>query len=470
MRLPPWLNWQAAFCFVLVAWVLIRDASEASFEDPINYDAHIAGMLKSKCGVCHGDGKQEVGLSLASYAGVLKGSGSGSIVLAGQPNQSKLIEVVSSEDTSIRMPPNGDPLTKEQIAVIETWIAKGLLENAGSSAALMRTLGFVPQANSNPLDPANPGVPGPIPQNYPPTETIPTARPLPIVALASSPRAPLIAASRYGAIDLLDPVSCESLGTLRFPEGEPLNLSFSRSGRVLLAAGGKPVRSGTAALFDVASGRRLASLGEESDAILSADLSPDERSIAIGCTSRLVKLLSTETGALIATIDKHTDWVTAVAFSPDGLALATADRVGNVYLWDSRSGGALLSLSAHKKSVRSVHWRSDSQVLVSCGEDGLVVWWDAMKGWPSIQQPEAHAQGVLDAKFGNAGELATCGRDQLVKYWSADGTELKRFGLEAFPDQIPGVKQLPLRVAISSDGGSLIAGDTNGQLHRWSLN
>ncbi|MCY3005085.1 MAG: hypothetical protein NTV29_03795 [Planctomycetota bacterium] len=469
MRLTLWLNWQAAFCLVLVVWVLIHDASEASFEDPLNYDTHIAGILKTKCGVCHGDGKQEAGLNLASYAGVVQGGGSGKIVVAGQPTQSKLIEVVTSEDTSIRMPPDGDPLTKEQIGVIEAWISKGLRENAGSSAAQMRTLGFVPQADSNPLDPTNPGLPGPIPQNYPPTQTIPTARPLPIVALAASPRALLIAASRYGAIDLLDPVSCESVGTLGFPEGEPLNLSFSRSGRVLMAAGGKPVRSGSATLYDVVSGKRLASLGDESDAILSADLSPDERSVAIGCTSRLVKIHSTETGELITTIDKHTDWVTAVAFSPDGRTLATADRVGNVYLWDSRSGGALLSLSAHKKSVRSVHWRSDSQVLVSCGEDGLVVWWDAKEGWPSIQRPEAHAQGVLDAKFGNGGELATCGRDQLVKYWSADGTELKRFGLETASDQIPGVKRLPLRVAISSDGGSLIAGDTNGQLHRWSL-
>lgn len=426
----------------------------------LHYEGSIAGILKSKCGVCHGDGKQEAGLSLTSYAGVIQGSGGGKIVVAGQSQQSKLIEVITTEDDSLRMPPDGDPLTKEQIKEIQQWIDQGLRENAGSSAAQMRTLGFIPNAKVSSGGEDNIPAEQLLPKNYPTIEAIKTNRPFPILGLAASPKASVVAASQYGSIALLDPKNLQSIGIVPFAEGEPLVLSFSRSGRLLLAAGGKPVRQGSAALYDVVTGKRLASVGDEPDTLQAADLSPDERFIAVGCTSRLVKIFSTETGTVTTTIDKHTDWVTALAYSPDGKMLATADRIGNIYLWDGESGGALLSLSAHKKSVRSLHWRSDSRVVVSCGEDGMIVWWDAKDGWPTIQKTDAHSQGVLDAKFGTQGELATCGRDRLIKLWSAEGTELKRFSIDS---------SLPLRVSLTADGEWIVAGDSSGRLHHWPL-
>ena len=447
-------------------------ATAASYEDPINFDQHIAAILKSKCGVCHGDGKQEAGLTLSSYAGVIQGSGGGKIVMAGQSAQSKLLEVLTTEDANLRMPPDSDPLTKEQIELLKSWIDSGLRENAGSSAAKMRTLGFTPSATS--VDPSgDSSAAGALPTNYPIVAIPTTARPFPVLSLSASPRAPLIAKSNYGGIDLLAPKDGRILGTLPFPEGEPLALAFSRSGRILLAAGGKPVRNGSAVLYDVASGKRLASVADETDAILAADISPDERFVAIGCTSRLIKVYSTEDGSIVTTIDKHTDWATAVAYSPDGRTLATADRIGNVYLWDSQTGGALFSLNAHKKSVRSLHWRSDSRILASSSEDGSLIWWDAKEGWPTVQKPNAHPQGVLDAKFGPGGELASCGRDRIVRVWSPEGTELKSFTVEPPPESSTAISFFPLRVAISAnanaDANEVVAGDSNGKVHRWSL-
>ena len=49
-------------------------------DKPITYEDHVAGILKKHCATCHGDGKQEGGLALASYAGVMKGAGGGEIV------------------------------------------------------------------------------------------------------------------------------------------------------------------------------------------------------------------------------------------------------------------------------------------------------------------------------------------------------------------------------------------------------
>jgi WD40 repeat protein len=110
-------------------------------------------------------------------------------------------------------------------------------------------------------------------------------------------------------------------------------------------------------------------------------------------------------------------------------------------------------------------------VVASCGEDGKVVWWDVKDGWPLSNKPNAHGGGVLDCRFGPAGELATCGRDGLVKIWSAEGNEQKKFVVaddtpaEAKPPA--GVTLLPTRVTLSADGGTVLAGDIAGRLHAW---
>ncbi|MFN5187819.1 MAG: c-type cytochrome domain-containing protein [Planctomycetota bacterium] len=108
--------------------VVALSISMTSFaqENGVTYDQQVASILKSKCGTCHGDGKQESGLSVTSYAGIIKGSGSGPIVVAGQSSTSRLVEVVSTDDESQRMPPEGDRLNDAQIATIKKWIDTGL--------------------------------------------------------------------------------------------------------------------------------------------------------------------------------------------------------------------------------------------------------------------------------------------------------------------------------------------------------
>ena len=444
---------------------------------PITYDDHMASIFKRHCRQCHGESKQEAGLDLSSFASVKKGSSGGPVVVAGRSSASRLIQAITAENPDERMPPNNDPLPAAQIAMIKSWIDTGLRQNAGSAVSV-QTLAFKP----SPVTETSNGPP-PMPEKLPIVELVPTTRPFPILALAASSRAPLVAVAAYESVGFMDPATRGSLGTLAFPEGEPQVLKFSRSGAVLLAAGGRPVQSGAAVLFDVKSGRRLATIGDEFDAVIAADIAPDERRVAIGGSGRVVKVFSTEDGKLAHTLTKHTDWITTLAYSPDGKLLASGDRTGNIHLWDAANGGIVLSLSEHKGAVRAVAWRSDSKVLASCGEDGLIVWWDVTTGFPVMSKPDAHppqrppgmygkiANGVLDATFGPRGELATCGRDRTIRLWSDDGRELKTFSIK---DDAPSSKTspaririLPTRVALTFDGATILAGDSVGQIHWW---
>ncbi|MFM8891651.1 MAG: c-type cytochrome domain-containing protein [Planctomycetia bacterium] len=453
-------------------------APAAETAAPITFEDHVAVILRKNCVQCHGEGKQESGLNFMSYQSLLKGGSGGKVVEAGRSSASRLYGVITEADPGARMPPDADPLPAEAIAMIKQWIDTGLRENAGSAAMAVRTLGFKPATAEVAADAGPP----PVPVGLAAVERPAIRRPFPVTALATSPRAAVAAVSGYGVIELVDPGSRQPLGALVFAEGEPLALRFSRSGRRLLAAGGLPVETGMAAVYDVVTGKRLAAVGQEPDAVQAADLSPDERMVAVGCTSRLVKVFSTETGAVLYTLDKHTDWVTAVAFSPDGRYLATGDRIGNIHLWEAAGGGVVLPLAEHKASIRGLAWRSDSGVVASCGEDGLIVWWDTSDGFPVATKADAHppakppgtygkvAGGVLDCCFGPAGELATCGRDRTVKLWTAEGRETRSFSL---PDDAaaggppPRVRVIPTRVALTADGATVLAGDSAGRLHSW---
>jgi hypothetical protein len=463
---------------VLVTATVWADARGADSGPPVTFEDNVAVILRKNCVQCHGESKQEAGLDFTSYASLMKGGGGGEVVVAGRSTASRLHQVITEADPAARMPPDADPLPADAIAMIKTWIDTGLRENAGTSAVAMRTLGFQPAAVEATADAGPP----PLPESLAAVERPATQRPFPVLALAASPRAAVAAASGYGVIEFFEPASRQPLGTIPFVEGEPLALRFSRSGRRLLAAGGLPVETGMAAVYDVVTGKRLAAVGQEPDAVQSADLSPDERLVAVGCTSRLVKVFSTETGAQLYALDKHTDWVTAVAFSPDGKYLVTGDRIGNIHLWEAKTGGVILPLAEHKNAIRALAWRSDSGVVASCGEDGLVVWWDVSDGFPVVTKANAHppkrpegsygslANGVLDCGFGPQGELASCGRDRVVRLWDATGKELKAFLL---PDDAPAggpaprVRVIPTRVAISFDGATVLAGDSAGRLHSW---
>ena len=158
---------------------------------------------------------------------------------------------------------------------------------------------------------------------------------------------------------------------------------FSRNGKVLLAAGGRGANTGKAVLFDVASGKRLAEIGDETDSVLAADISPDQKWVAIGGPAKLVKIFSTETGELKHKIKKHTDWVTSIEFSPNGQMLASGDRNGGVYIWEPETGSILFTLGDHKDVISDMSWRADSQMLATASEDGRVILWFAEDGFPT---------------------------------------------------------------------------------------
>jgi mono/diheme cytochrome c family protein len=112
----------ASFCFLLFGGLL---ASSATSAEQVDYLRDVKPILKAKCFSCHGALKQESGLRLDAGPLIRQGGDSGAAIAVGKPAESLLIEKVSAHDEAERMPPEGEPLTVQQIAVLTAWIEQG---------------------------------------------------------------------------------------------------------------------------------------------------------------------------------------------------------------------------------------------------------------------------------------------------------------------------------------------------------
>jgi WD40 repeat protein/mono/diheme cytochrome c family protein len=453
----------AEFHRVRVQSLSVRSATVAAlfsalplFAQHPNYDDDVKALFARRCFQCHSAGEMRAGLSLESYSGVLKGGGSGEIVVAGRPASSMLYKVVAREDGVPQMPLGGAKLPDAEINLIREWIARGVLETATSQPKgnIPPSIDYQPNGLNKPAGPPA------MPESLPELAAAGTARQHPITALAASPWAPLIAVAGHERIYLYDLAKRATAGELAFPEGVPYALRFSRDGATLLAAGGRGVQSGKVVLFDVHSGKRAAVVGDEHDIVLAADLSPDGKFVALGGPSKIVKVYAVADGKLVYQLTKHTDWITAIEFSPDGARLATADRSGGIRLWETATGANAGELAEHKDSVTALSWRGDSRLLASCSEDGEIVIWNSGDGFPLATVAKAHGagKGVLSVQFTNDGRVVSVGRDSTVRVWTADG---KPKGASPISDA------LLTKVTSSADGKLAIAGDYKGRLLLW---
>jgi WD40 repeat protein len=412
--------------------------------------------VETHCSKCHNPDKKKGDLDLTSYAGVMKGGGSGSVVMSGNPDASKLFRVLKHlEDPT--MPPNKPPLAEKDLEVFRKWIVDGLLETAGGKAVPVAqpAVDLALKVSTE----GKPDGPPAMPSGLPTQALVHTDRPGSVLSVSCSPWAPVVALTGQKQVLLYHADSLERLGVLGFTNGEPCVVRFSRSGRLLLAGGGRGGKSGRVVLWDVATGKPMTVLGEEYDVVLGADISPDQTRVALGGPGRLLKIHATATGEVEHKIKKHTDWVTAVAFSPNGQMLASADRNGGIHVWDPENGQEILALAGHPACVHGLAWRGDSKVLISCGEDGTVKTWETESG-KLVKSWVAHEGGVLAVACAHDGEIASAGRNGKVRTWDADGGKHKSFTLE---------DDFAVSVAFTSDGARLVAGTFAGKAPVWSL-
>ena len=95
----------------------------------------IQPLFEASCIKCHGRGRDKGGFQIDTRETLLKGGDSGSAVVVGKSQESRLIELVSGIDPDNVMPKKGKRLTPDQVGLLRAWIDQGLKWDAAITFA-----------------------------------------------------------------------------------------------------------------------------------------------------------------------------------------------------------------------------------------------------------------------------------------------------------------------------------------------
>ena len=441
---------------VAVLAMLSCVAGPVSAQEKVTFTDHVLPLFRAKCNMCHSADQAKGGLVLDNYAAVMTGGASGPVIEE-TLDDSRLWLLMTHKEQPV-MPPKEPKLPDDQLTIVQKWFAGGLLETATSQPRVAKmkksfSLGTTMVTTDKPEGPP------PMPENLSTEPLTVSARGNAVSALAASPWAPLLAVAGHKQVILYDLRDGTVAGVLPFPEGTIHVLRFSRNGSLLLAAGGRGGQSGKGIVFDVKTGKRVSEVGDEHDAVLAADISPNHGMVALGGPKKLVRVYDTSNGELLYEIKKHTDWVTAIEFSPDGVLLASGDRSNGLFVWEAANGREFYPLTGHGGTITGLSWRIDSNVLASSSEDTTVRLWEMTNG-TQIKSWGAHGGGASSVAFLRDGRLVSTGRDRVTKLWDQNGAQQKAYAALA---------DLGLKVTYSETTSSVIAGDWTGAVRGWQI-
>ena len=273
---------QLAFLFATLLLLAGGSRVLADAKNP-TYDDDVVPIVKQHCVNCHGNDKQKGGLNLATYADDEAGRLVRGRRRAGQPGQVAASSRSPTTAKSRRCRRSRRRSRREQIATIKLWVEQGAKENAGSKVSIppmpKTDIGLKSVVKGRPEGPP----PMPAVGKLKLEPVVVARRPGAVLALATSPWAPLAAVGGQKQVILYNTDTGALLGFIPFEHGQINSIKFSRNAQFVLVAGGKGGQSGKAVLFNVETGEKVLEVGKiETDAILAADISADQTQIAVG--------------------------------------------------------------------------------------------------------------------------------------------------------------------------------------------
>ncbi|BBO34699.1 PSD1 and planctomycete cytochrome C domain-containing protein [Lacipirellula parvula] len=113
----------------------------------VDFAHEVIPLLQKHCASCHTNGTYKGGMSLDTRESLLDSG----MVEAGDSSASYLIDLVTSDDPKMQMPPKGERLTAEEVTVLRRWIDAELPWEAGFT--------FKTETYDAPLKPRRPELP-----------------------------------------------------------------------------------------------------------------------------------------------------------------------------------------------------------------------------------------------------------------------------------------------------------------------
>ncbi len=451
---------------ISVLAILGTTCAGAMAADAPTYWQDVRPILRKHCTVCHSERKQadrdiSAGLALDRLPNIQKGGPGGVVLVAGRPEESPLVTLLTSKDKRRAMPQDAEPLADAEIALLRKWVAAGAPEGQppkddggvapgnANSVRLVRKLDVTLGTRAS--LPKAAGRPGTL-------ELVLPIGPLPpMAAVAFSPDGRVLATGRYGLVTLWDLAKAKPLRTITNVLGAVHDLKFSPDGKLLAVAGGQPSARGDLRLFDLATGKLVHSLGGHLDTVSAVAFSPSGNQIASASFDKTVRLWDAISGKLLHTFTGHSDFVYAIAFAPSGEWYATVskDRTGRIV--SAKTGASELTLSGMEQEILAIAVTPDGKLVVTSGFETQLYWWDAKTG-ERQKRIGGPAIAVHELAIDPTGKVcAAAGGDGSLRFYKPGGDLIK-----AVPTGNP-----VFAVALDSTGSRTASGGADGTVKIW---
>lgn len=116
----------AAAAFALAAPAMAK-------EPPVSFAEDVKPIIDTRCTLCHqpgAEGTEKSGLDLTTYAGLMKGTKHGPMVVPGDTESSNFMRLIDGKaDKSLQMPHGKKKLSSCDRDLIRKWIKQGAKDN-----------------------------------------------------------------------------------------------------------------------------------------------------------------------------------------------------------------------------------------------------------------------------------------------------------------------------------------------------
>ena len=287
------------YCLTVSAVCLSFVGSVAADDAPVSYYKQIRPIFQSHCQGCHQPAKQSGGYVMTDFARLLAGGESETAaVLAGKPEESFLIDLITPDNGEAAMPKGKAPLSTPEIDLITQWITQGAKDDTPENAVEKYDADHPPVYSRQPT----------------------------ITSIDFSPDGSLLAVSGFHEVLLHKADGSELIGRLIGLSARIESVSFSPDGKRLAVTGGLPERTGEVQVWDVEKQSLQLSIPLTYDTVYGASWSPDGTLLAVGCTDSTVRAFNSENGKQVFFNGAHDDWALDTVFSVDGSYLVSVGR------------------------------------------------------------------------------------------------------------------------------------------------
>lgn len=340
---------------VIVASVTVLFAAEEKAK-PVGGDAkqvsffkQIRPIFQAKCHGCHQPAKAGGEYVMTSFDKLLSGGESETAsVVAGKPDESYLLELITPTDGEAEMPRGGKPLNDVDIELIRQWIVEGAKNDTPESAKRHYDM------------------------EHPPTYSAPPV----ITSLDYSPDGKWLAVAGFHEVLLHKADGSGLAGRLVGMSERIESVRFSPDGKRLAVTGGLPARMGEVQVWDVETRKLTLSLPITYDTVYGASWSPDGKLIAFGCSDNTVRAIEADSGKQVLYQGSHNDWVLDTAFSVKGTHVMSVSRDRTVKLSELATQRFIDNITsitpgALSGGIASIVRHPKSDVILVGGADGI---------------------------------------------------------------------------------------------------